>query len=58
MYTYITKDKHEYKEVKVIYKSVAEDERKHESYKNVFFNATHMNHKMNRTWSKNHNIRT
>lgn len=49
MYSYITKDKHEYKEVKVIYKSVAEDEIKHESYKNVFFNATHMKHKMNRT---------
>ena len=47
-YTYITKDEHEYKKVKGIYNSVVEDELKHESYKNAFLNATHMNHKINR----------
>ena len=58
MYTYMTKDEHEYKKIKGIYNSVVEDELKHESCKNAFFNATHMNHIMNRISSKNHNIRT
>ena len=48
MNTYMTKDEHEYKKIKGIYNSVVEDELKHESCKNAFFNATHMNHIMNR----------
>ena len=36
--------------------TVAKDNLKHENYKNVLFNATCLNHEMNRIQSKSHNI--
>ena len=44
MYTYVTKDEPESKKGKGVNNSVVADELKYENHKNVFFNATYMNH--------------
>ena len=49
-------DEHQSKKAKGINNSNVEDELKCKNYKNVSFNATYMNYRMNRIQSKNHNI--
>ena len=58
MYTYITEDEHECKKAKSINNIIVDDALKYEKYKNILFNATYMNHEMNRIQRKNHHSGT
>ena len=56
MYTFITGDNHESKNLKGINKNDVDDKLKYEEYKYFFCNRSYMRHKTNRIQSKNHNI--
>ena len=48
MYTYITKDDHEYQKTKDICENVVDDELKYEDYKKLLFIGVYMRHEINR----------
>ena len=56
MYSYVTEDKPKCEKRKGLNNSAGEYKLKHENYKNVLFNATNINHKMNRIHSRNYNV--
>ena len=56
MYTFITKDIHEFKKEKDINENVVHDEIKYEGYSNVLFKRSYMRHEMKRIRSKDQNI--